>query len=135
MTASRHFSVHRLAVRVFLRRASLGAAAADEAASAIVGTIEQQGRASVLFAAAPSQNEFLMQFTADVTGTELIVADVPESSPLGAALAGRLGLEIVRSMDKLATLPRSTHTYWPNTSRDQFDAWYAGWQAAVKRVL
>src|SRR6478736_2027125 len=59
MTASRDFSVDRLAVRVFRDRASLGAAAADEAAAAIAGTIARQGRASVLFAAAPSQNEFL----------------------------------------------------------------------------
>lgn len=83
----------------------------------------------------PTRNEFLMQFTADVTGTELIVSDVPESSPLGASLAGRLGLGIVRSMDELAAQPRSTRTYRPNASRDRFDAWYAGWQAAVKRVL
>lgn len=59
MTASRDFSVDQLAVRVFPDRASLGEAAADEAAAAIVETIARQGRASVLFAAAPSQNEFL----------------------------------------------------------------------------
>ena len=59
MTASRDFRVDRMAVRVFPDRASLGVAAADEAATALVESIAGQGRVSVLFAAAPSQNEFL----------------------------------------------------------------------------
>ena len=50
-------------------------------------------RRSVLHAdGGPTRNEFLMQFTADITGVELVVSEVPESSALGAAMAGRVGL-------------------------------------------
>jgi glycerol kinase len=83
----------------------------------------------------PTRNEFLMQFTADITGVELVVSEVPESSALGAALAGRVGLGHVSTLQELAAATQSTRVYEPQISRDQADANYAGWQAAVKRVL
>jgi glycerol kinase len=83
----------------------------------------------------PTRNEFLMQFTADITGVELVVADVPESSPLGAAMAGLLGLGIVGSPDELAKLPRTTRTYRPQMSAEEVERLRAGWKASVKRVL
>ncbi|MGE3242142.1 MAG: FGGY-family carbohydrate kinase, partial [Pirellulales bacterium] len=83
----------------------------------------------------PTRNEFLMQFTADVTGVELVVSEVPESSAMGAALAARLGLGHFSSLDDLSRLPLSTRTYRPAVERSRFDGWYAGWQAAVQRVL
>lgn len=83
----------------------------------------------------PTRNEFLMQFTADVSGAELVVSEVPESSALGAALAARIGLGHVKTLSELASLPRSTRAYRPAADHRRFDAWYAGWQAAVKRVL
>src|SRR3990172_1977092 len=55
----------------------------------------------------PTRNEFLMQFTADIAGLELVVSDGPESSALGAALAGRLGLGAVQSLPDLAAMPRT----------------------------
>jgi glucosamine-6-phosphate deaminase len=64
MSDSRNFQVDQLAVRVFPDRPSLGAAAAAEAAAEIVAAIARQGRVSVLFAAAPSQNEFLAALAA-----------------------------------------------------------------------
>src|SRR5207253_857036 len=36
-------------------------------------------------------NRFLMQFTADTAGLEVSVAEVPDCSALGAAMAGALG--------------------------------------------
>jgi glycerol kinase len=76
-----------------------------------------------------------MQFVADMTGVELIVADVPDSSAWGAASAGLHGLGVHPSLDDLAALPRPGRTYKPRMSRAEADALYAGWQAAVKRVL
>ncbi len=61
----------------------------------------------------PTRNEFLMQFTADIAGVELEVAEVAESSAWGAAMAGLLGLGVVASLDELAALPRSTRRYRP----------------------
>jgi len=83
----------------------------------------------------PTRNEFLMQFTADVAEVELIVADVSESSALGAAMAGMLGLGSVCSLAKLAALPRQTRSYHPAMDAADVKQLVAGWQAAVKRVL
>lgn len=83
----------------------------------------------------PTNNEFLMQFTADMTGVELAVAETPESSALGAAMVGMLALGLAESLQDLAALPRSTREYRPKMSRDMADRLYADWQSAVKRVL
>jgi glycerol kinase len=83
----------------------------------------------------PTCNELLMQMTADITGVELEVAEVAESSAWGAAMAGLLGLGIVPSLAELSALPRSTRRYSPNMQRANADELYAGWQAAVRRVL
>ena len=48
----------------------------------------------------PTRNEFLMQFTADMTGVELVVSEVPESSALGAAMAAGLGLGQWQSLER-----------------------------------
>lgn len=83
----------------------------------------------------PTASQFLMQFTADLTGTELRVATMPDCSPLGAMLAGQLGLGIRRSLVELAQGPRDDVIYRPTLSRERTDALFAGWQAAVRRVL
>jgi glycerol kinase len=83
----------------------------------------------------PTRNEFLMQFTADMTGIDLVVAEVAESSARGAAMAGRIGLGAASSFDELGGLPRTTRTYQPTMSRHTANGLYTGWQAAVKRVL
>lgn len=83
----------------------------------------------------PTRNDFLMQFTADVTGVELVVAEVPESSALGATMAAWLGLGQMKSLDDLAAVPRSTRTYRPAMNRDVANRLHDGWKAAVNRVL
>lgn len=82
-----------------------------------------------------TRNEFLMQFTADLTGLELTVSEVPESSAWGATMAGLLGLGDVKSLADLAALPRQTRTYRPQMDADHVEHLHSGWQAAVKRVL
>jgi glycerol kinase len=83
----------------------------------------------------PTRNEFLMQLTADLAGVELEVAEVAESSAWGAAMAGLLGLGVIQSLDKLAALPRSTRPYRPTMKAGVANKFYAGWQAAVRRVF
>jgi glycerol kinase len=83
----------------------------------------------------PTRNEFLMQFVADLTGVELHVAEVAESSAWGAAMAGLLGLGVVRSLDDLAQLPRETRKYQPKMAADAAHRLYGGWRSAVQRVL
>ena len=83
----------------------------------------------------PTKNNFLMQFTADLTRTELKVSDVAESSALGAAMQGMLGLGICKSLDELAKLPRKQKIFRPQMKAAEVKKLYDGWQQAVKRVL
>ena len=58
------WTVDRLRVLVFEDRAGMGRAAASEAAGAIASRQAESGRARVVFAAAPSQDEFLAALVA-----------------------------------------------------------------------
>ena len=49
----------QLAVRVFSTRQTLGEAAAEEVADLLMKLLSSQDKVNVLFASAPSQNEFL----------------------------------------------------------------------------
>jgi len=55
----RTFTADRLQVQLYKNRRELGFAAADEAAAAIRAKLRQQDTIRIVFAAAPSQNEFL----------------------------------------------------------------------------
>ena len=83
----------------------------------------------------PTRNKFIMQFTSDITGVELKVSDVPESSAWGAAMQGLLGLGIYKSLDELAKLKRVQKIFRPQMNSKLVQKNYAGWQRAVKRVL
>ncbi len=83
----------------------------------------------------PTSNAFLMQYVADITRLNIEVSEIAEASAWGAAMAGLLGLEVYRSFNELATPPRATKTYEPQMDGQTADKLYAGWQAAVKRVL
>jgi glycerol kinase len=82
-----------------------------------------------------TRNRFLMQFIADMVGLEIAVAQIPDCSPLGAVLAGLLGMGVHASLDELEKLPRQMTRYQPAMPRQQADQLYAGWQRAVKQVL
>jgi glycerol kinase len=80
-------------------------------------------------------NAFLMQFVADLTGTELRVAANPHFSALGTAMMGMLGLGLVPSTAALANLPREEIVHRPDMPRETSEAYHAGWQRAVAQVL
>lgn len=83
----------------------------------------------------PTRNQFLMQFTADITGAELQVSDVADSSAWGAAMSGLLGMGIWKSLEDLSTLPRRTTVFRPQMDRATAKHLHDGWLAAVRRVL
>jgi glucosamine-6-phosphate deaminase len=60
-----HFVVDHLPVSVYPTRGALGRASASAASAILRAAIEREGSAAVVFAAAPSQNEFLAQLRAD----------------------------------------------------------------------
>ena len=83
----------------------------------------------------PTRNKFIMQFTADITGAELKVSEVAESSAWGAAMQGLLGLGLCNSLNDLAALPRKSKSFRPEMKAATVSRFHKGWLAAVKRVL
>ncbi|MCC5806876.1 MAG: glycerol kinase GlpK [Opitutales bacterium] len=83
----------------------------------------------------PTANNFLMQFTADLTGARLRVADTSDGSPLGAVLAGMWGAGILNGPAAIAALPHEGRTYTPQLDEAEVARLYDGWQAAVRKTL
>jgi glycerol kinase len=83
----------------------------------------------------PSSSEFLMQFTADIIGVELRVAQYPDCSARGAAMMGALGLGLHGSIQALANLRCDERNYRRQMTMEQAQSRYAGWQRAVQQVL
>jgi glycerol kinase len=83
----------------------------------------------------PTRNRFLMQFTADLTGTELQVSEVAESSAWGAAMNGLIGLGLCKSLDEVSALPLESKSFKPQMKSELVQKNYEGWRQAVKRVL
>lgn len=125
----------------FTTKAHVVRAALESIAYQIRDVLETMGESGGVVPAAihadggPTRNEFLMQFTADLLQLELNVSDVPESSALGAAMAGLLGLGVVDSLDGLSQLPRPTRSFQPQMDPNRAAELHRGWQAAVQRVL
>ncbi len=82
----------------------------------------------------PTHNEFLMQFTADVTRIDLLVADVAESSAWGAARAGQLGRAGADPLNHLDSASRAMRRFLPQMEPASAERFYQGWQRAVSRV-
>ncbi|HXC37100.1 MAG TPA: glycerol kinase GlpK, partial [Candidatus Acidoferrales bacterium] len=83
----------------------------------------------------PTRDKFLMQFTADITRAEIIVAEVSESSAWGAAMSGLLALKIYKSPDDFRKLPRNQKSFRPQMDSKLVEKNYRGWKQAVERVL
>jgi glucosamine-6-phosphate deaminase len=65
LSPTRSFQVDQLHVKVFGDREAMGAAAAQAVADQMRAAIDHRGSVTVVFAAAPSQNEFLAALAAD----------------------------------------------------------------------
>jgi len=83
----------------------------------------------------PTRNTLLMQIIADITRLDISASNAPESSALGAAMAGMLGLGLVRSFNDLKNLPSPTEHYQPMLSESEATRLKVGWATAVQRVL
>jgi len=80
-------------------------------------------------------NQFLMQFTSDVAGLDLLVSNDPALSPLGAFMMGLVGSGECTSIDDFEKIPRKMIRYQPSMDTLKAKAYYKGWKAAVQRVL
>lgn len=81
------------------------------------------------------RNTFLMQFVADITRLTVRASTLGELSALGAVFAGALGTGLYTSLADLEQLALASTDYQPVMDASQAHDYYAGWQAAVRRVL
>jgi glycerol kinase len=81
-----------------------------------------------------TENEFLMQFQADLLGVALDRPEVMESTALGAALLAGLGAGVYTTLAALKALGSSAKRFEPQMEEERRDALYAGWKEAVNMV-
>lgn len=80
-----------------------------------------------------TKNKFLMQFITDIIGVELRVSNVPDCSPLGAAMIGAVGGDAKKIRD-YTSLSREQVTYTPKMDALQRERLLAGWRRAIEQV-
>jgi glycerol kinase len=76
-------------------------------------------------------NAWLMQFQADVLGVPVVVADIPETTALGAALLAGVGSGLL-TLDQVQRGGGGVY-YEPQMSQDERETLLDGWRRAVAR--
>lgn len=79
-------------------------------------------------------NNWVVQFLADILDATVDRPHVTETTALGAAYLAGLHLGIFDSLDDITELWRSEHSFSPRMSSSDRDQLYSGWLAAVERV-
>jgi glycerol kinase len=80
-----------------------------------------------------TQNDFLMQFQADILNLEIHRAAQLETTALGAAYLA--GLAVGKwTVDNLRSLSHSGGNYSPGMADDERNGYLQGWQQAIKKV-
>lgn len=81
-----------------------------------------------------SQNDFLMQFQADLLGVPVYRAELVETTAAGAAYLAGLAIGVWSSPAELEQLRHSQRRFEPAMDETRREALYAGWKDAVARV-
>ena len=80
-----------------------------------------------------AENDFLMQFQADVLGAPLERPAVLEATALGAAVLAGLGVGFWKHRSELPASEAGITVFEPRMSADRREALYDGWRRAVER--
>ena len=83
---------------------------------------------------AATSNRFLMQFQSDILGIPLDIPEVVETTALGAAFMGALGIGEFGSINDVEHIWKLSRRYEPKMSRDQRDSLLYHWHRAVERA-
>jgi glycerol kinase len=81
-----------------------------------------------------AQNDFLMQFQADLIGCPVVRPEDTETTALGAAYLAGLAAGVFKTAGQLKRLWRAERTFEPKMQQSERDRLYAGWQEAVART-
>jgi len=82
-----------------------------------------------------TRNDWAMQFLADIVDLPVERPVVTETTALGAAFLAGLASGVYASLDEIAKAWRLDRSWQPEMAPERRDALYAGWRAAVGRVL
>ncbi|MDO4280352.1 MAG: glycerol kinase GlpK [Peptococcaceae bacterium] len=82
-----------------------------------------------------SQNQFLMQFQADILDRRVELPQVVESTALGAAILAGLTVGFWKDVDEARAYHRLAHVYEPQMDTDTRQKNYDGWKNAVAHTL
>lgn len=82
-----------------------------------------------------SQNDFLMQFQADILGRSIIRPKNVESTAMGAAFLAGLKCSMWESSDELNRISQKFREFIPSVSAEKRDELISGWKDAVRRTL
>jgi glycerol kinase len=77
-------------------------------------------------------NRWLMQFQADVLGVPVAVAEVAETTALGAALLAGVGADLL-TLDRVRTLGEEPERFEPRMGADERETLLHGWHRALER--
>jgi len=77
-------------------------------------------------------HRWLMQFQADVLGIPVSVAEISETTALGAALLAGVGANLL-TLDEVVTLGDERARYEPRLSEDEREGLLDGWHRALER--
>ena len=82
-----------------------------------------------------SQNDFIMQFQADLLGIDVQRSEIDETTALGAAYLAGLAVGYWGSRDELVANHAISATYHPDMAPDVREVLLTGWRDAVRRTL
>lgn len=82
-----------------------------------------------------SRNKFLMQFQADIVGTNVIRPIISETTALGAACLAGLAVGFWKDKEEIKKFWHLSDEFEPNLDADKVNKYYNGWKKAVKRSL
>lgn len=82
-----------------------------------------------------SRNKFLMQFQADILGTNVIRPIISETTALGAAYLAGIAVGFWKDKDEVKKFWHKSDEFEPKLDADTVNKYYNGWQKAVKRSL
>ena len=82
-----------------------------------------------------TNNNFLMQFQADILDVNVERPVVKEVTALGAAYLAGLATGFWKDLDELRDKARVERTFSPDSDNDKRERRYKGWKKAVKRSL
>lgn len=81
-----------------------------------------------------ARNDFLLQFQADISGTQVVRGEVTETTALGAALLAGLASGIYRDRSEMRDVFRAARRFEPAMAQEKRQRLLSDWHRAVERA-